>query len=253
MGLSQSATPKEIEYAYHKIVDAQQAWIQYYKEQQAKLDEINKNYDKSLECNAKYAPQRLDTTDSVITLPISLNKQFGNHNLVIRGVSKERYVRAYSGYSTHRDLYGNRYVKDTKTIIYSRTVCRQAFEALSGKKLERIKLPEPQEINTDNLDQQKIYDYASKSDSTFEGLKKIIQEERKSKNLEDIDTIVIGENHQDVSQLSPEDQEKAQAALAERLEREKPQCYAEYGMNAAIGGGIVATIALIIRAACLRD
>ncbi|MDP3787726.1 MAG: hypothetical protein Q8Q60_00230 [Candidatus Chromulinivorax sp.] len=288
LGLPQSATPKEIEYAYHKIVDNQQGWIAYYKELQARRDEINTQHKAQLdshqlanyladykelqarpdEINKQHKAQ-LDSHPSVQGKPVLLKKQFGDKTVVIHGKQEDCYDPVYWGSGTHQDQYGNKYTKRTVTIVYDKKnnikpVCpscdqtikevRQAFEAVSGKKLERIKLPEPQEINTDNLDQQKIYDYVSKPDSTLKGLQAIIREERKKNNIKDISNdIVIGENHQDLSLLSPEDQEKAQAALAERLEREKPQRYAEYGMNAAIGGGIVTAIALLVRAACLQE
>ncbi len=258
LGLSESATQKEIEYAYHKIVDNQQGWLAYHKEQRARQNEINKKNEEAQPYHYKSAPQS-----------VLLTKQFGDKTVTIHGKQQDRYDKVYWGSSTHQDQYGSRYTKRTETIVYdkknnSKPVCpscdqtikeaRQAFEALSGKKLERIKLPDPQEINTDNLDQQQIYDYISSQDSTLEGLQAIICEERKKNNIEDISNdIVLGEDHQDLSLLSPEDKTKAEAVLAERLEREKPQRYAEYGMNAAITGGVVTVIALIVRAICLQE
>lgn len=261
LGLSDGATESAIEYAYHKIVDtqhekiesAQKYLVEWYNSQKFWHDRLSRE-------NEINRTEYQSSENSVL-----VKKEFQGRVVTVHGRKELRFVEAGPfESSTHRRIGSfERYNQKSTDVVYGKDVCpscyekikqaREAFEGLTGKKLEAVQLPQSQELNTENLDQQRIYNYISQPRSTLEGLQAIIQDERAKKNLEHVEIVILGENDPHVSQLSPEDQAKAQVALEERLERERPQRYADTSMNIAIGSGIVTAAALIVRAICLQE
>jgi hypothetical protein len=257
LGISEQATCDEVAYAYYKKVD-QENWT--------------------------IADLKKGLSNSYFNSQVLLQKDFKNETdddvkIVIYGTEREQYVRTYVGYGSnfsgiyYRDEYGRTYTKQTITNIenpedYQKPILqeivthqelieksRKAYELLTGRTIEKIKITKNKDFDLAGLNKNRIYDYLKRSNANLQDLQKIIRDERLQNGIPEKDEtyFVFGENNQDMSLLSDEDKIKAQACLEERLEKERPRRYCENGLALAIMGGTITVVSLIARAIFLKD
>ncbi len=257
LGIAEQATPDEVAYAYYKKVDEE---------------------------NWKIADLKKGLSNQCFNSPILLQKDFKNETnddvkIVIYGTEREEYVPTYVGFGSnfsgtyYRDQYGETYTKQTITNIENPEKCqkpilqeivrhqelieksRKAYEILTGRTIEKIKITKNKDFDLAGLNKKRIYDYLKGYNSNLQELQKIIRDERLKNGISEKDEsyFVFGENNQDMSLLSDEDKIKAQACLEERLEKERPRRYCENGLALAIMGGTITVASLIARAILLKD